>query len=76
MRNALNEAKEIVASVLKINKESIDNDANLFLLGLVNSIDFVELVMLIERKVGYKLSLEEILSLSSVNKIASFIGNS
>lgn len=73
MNNGLDEAKQMVATVLKIDKSLVSDDANLFSLGLVNSVDFVELVMLIERKTGHKLTLEEILSLTSVKEVELFI---
>lgn len=73
MSNALDEAKKIVASVLKIDKTTINDEADLFSLGLVNSVDFVELVMLIERKIQHKLTLPEILELSTIRKISALL---
>ena len=67
------EIKEMIARQLRIDENSIDDDANIVTDLGADSIDLVEMLMMIEERLGITISDEEALELKTVRDVADFI---
>ena len=67
------EIKEMIARQLRIDENTIEDDSNIVNDLGADSIDLVEMLMMIEERLGITISDEEALELKTVRDVADFI---
>ena len=67
------EVKEMIARQLRIDENTIEDDSNIVNDLGADSIDLVEMLMMIEERLGITISDEEALELKTVRDVVDFI---
>ena len=67
------EIKEMIAKQLRIDADTIEDDSNIVTDLGADSIDLVEMLMIIEEKLGITITDEEANELKTVRDVADFI---
>ncbi len=71
--SALNEAKQIIASALKISVDQINDDSTISSYGDFDSLSFENIVLETQNRIGKQIKAVQLLELRSVKDLADLI---